>query len=96
MTLLAREMAFTMRIIAPQNPPFFLEEATGEALLRTPQQAIPRNTRRPRYFSPDGRTTLRTFASHEALLRFKTTAAAETKTRIAKKGENNGRLQQSH
>jgi hypothetical protein len=36
------------------------------------------------------------FASYEPVLRFKTTAAAETKTRIAKKEKYNGRLQQSH
>jgi hypothetical protein len=34
--------------------------------------------------------------SHEALLRFKTTAAAETQTRITKKEKYDGRLQQSH
>lgn len=36
------------------------------------------------------------FASQEALLSFKITAAAETKTRIAEKEKYNGRLQQTH
>jgi hypothetical protein len=36
------------------------------------------------------------FASYEAFFRFKTTAAAETKTRIPKKEKYNGRLQKSH
>jgi hypothetical protein len=71
-------------------------EATGEALIRTLQQAIRRNTSGPRYFSAGRKTTLRPFAGYEVLLRFKTIAAAETKTRIAKKENYNGRLQQSH
>jgi len=47
----------------------------------------------PRFVGPLAKDRL--FASYEALLGFKTSGVAETKTKIAKKEKHNGRSQQA-